>query len=143
MLSCAVCCLLKEIVTTSSVPTFLLSHLRSAEDREENIRRIGEVAKLFAESGVITLTSFISPYRKDRCAAAPQHSSMRPLPCCHRPGSTDAARSCVGRHEHTNAALSRAGVPSCRDGVRARLAPGDFLECYMRIPIEVGWAATG
>lgn len=38
----------------------------SATDREENIRRIGEVAKLFADSGVITLTSFISPYRKDR-----------------------------------------------------------------------------
>lgn len=39
----------------------------AAADREENIRRIGEVAKLFAESGVVTLTSFISPYRKDRC----------------------------------------------------------------------------
>ena len=38
----------------------------SATDREENIRRIGEVAKLFADTGVITLTSFISPYRKDR-----------------------------------------------------------------------------
>lgn len=38
----------------------------SAEDREENIRRIGEVAKLFADTGVITMASFISPYRKDR-----------------------------------------------------------------------------
>src|SRR5580692_2754449 len=38
----------------------------SAADREENIRRIGEVAKLFADGGVLTLTSFISPYRKDR-----------------------------------------------------------------------------
>ncbi len=38
----------------------------SADDRAENIRRIGEVAKLFADSGCITLTSFISPYRKDR-----------------------------------------------------------------------------
>lgn len=38
----------------------------SAEDREENIRRIGEVAKLFVDAGVITLTAFISPYRKDR-----------------------------------------------------------------------------
>lgn len=38
----------------------------SAADREENIRRIGEVAKLFADAGVIVLTSFISPYRKDR-----------------------------------------------------------------------------
>jgi len=38
----------------------------STEDREENIRRIGEVAKLFADAGVLTITSFISPYRKDR-----------------------------------------------------------------------------
>ena len=38
----------------------------SPEDREENIRRIGEVAKLFADAGVITTTAFISPYRKDR-----------------------------------------------------------------------------
>ncbi len=38
----------------------------SATDREENIRRIGEVAKLFADAGLITCTSFISPYRKDR-----------------------------------------------------------------------------
>ncbi len=38
----------------------------SPEDREENIRRIGEVAKLFAQAGLITMTAFISPYRKDR-----------------------------------------------------------------------------
>jgi adenylylsulfate kinase len=40
----------------------------SAEDRAENIRRIGEVAKLFADAGVITICSFISPYTKDRDA---------------------------------------------------------------------------
>ncbi len=38
----------------------------SPEDRKENIRRIGEVAKLFAEAGVIVFTAFISPYREDR-----------------------------------------------------------------------------
>jgi len=38
----------------------------SPEDREENIRRIGEVAKLFADAGIIATTAFISPYRKDR-----------------------------------------------------------------------------
>jgi len=38
----------------------------SAEDRTENIRRIGEIAKLFVDSGVIALSSFISPYRADR-----------------------------------------------------------------------------
>ena len=38
----------------------------SAKDRTENIRRITEVAKLFADSGTIVLTAFISPYRADR-----------------------------------------------------------------------------
>ena len=38
----------------------------SPEDRTENIRRIGEVAKLFTEAGLVTLTAFISPYRADR-----------------------------------------------------------------------------
>lgn len=61
----------------------------TAEDREENIRRIGEVSKLFAESGIITLTSFISPYRSDRAK------------------------------------------------VRDRMAKDDFLEVFMRIPIEI------
>jgi len=38
----------------------------SDEDRIENIRRIGEVAKLFVDAGTIVLTAFISPFRKDR-----------------------------------------------------------------------------
>ena len=38
----------------------------SPEDRIENIRRIGEVAKLFRDAGIINLTAFISPYRQDR-----------------------------------------------------------------------------
>ncbi len=41
----------------------------SAEDRKENIRRIAEVGKLFVDTGVVTLTAFISPYRGDRDAA--------------------------------------------------------------------------
>src|SRR5437588_5723005 len=45
----------------------------SAEDRAENIRRIGEVAKLFADSGCLALTSFISPYARDRDAARAVH----------------------------------------------------------------------
>ena len=40
----------------------------SATDRAENIRRIGEVAKLFSDAGLIVLASFISPYRVDRDA---------------------------------------------------------------------------
>ncbi len=47
----------------------------SADDRAENIRRIGEVAKLFTDAGVIAITSFISPYKKDRDAV---RASMKP-----------------------------------------------------------------
>lgn len=47
----------------------------SPEDRTENIRRIGEVAKLFTDAGVIAITSFISPYRKDRQSV---RDGMRP-----------------------------------------------------------------
>jgi len=38
----------------------------SPEDRNENIRRIGEVSKLFVDAGLVVMTAFISPYRKDR-----------------------------------------------------------------------------
>lgn len=61
----------------------------SAQDREENIRRIGAVAKLFAEAGLVTLTAFISPYRRDR------------------------------------------------DGVRATLGDGDFIEILVDAPLEI------
>src|SRR5881394_18919 len=47
----------------------------SADDRAENIRRIGEVTRLFTDAGVIAITSFISPYRKDRDAV---RASMKP-----------------------------------------------------------------
>jgi adenylylsulfate kinase len=60
-----------------------------AADREENIRRIGSVADLFAQAGIIALTAFISPYRRDR------------------------------------------------DAVRRLLAPGDFVEVYVKAPLEV------
>ena len=59
------------------------------QDREENIRRIGAVAELFAQAGLITLTAFISPYRRDR------------------------------------------------DAVRAMLPAGDFVEVYVKAPLEV------
>ncbi|KAI4315069.1 hypothetical protein L6164_027916 [Bauhinia variegata] len=60
-----------------------------AEDRSENIRRIGEVAKLFADAGVICITSLISPYRRDR------------------------------------------------DGCRALLPEGDFIEVFIDVPLHV------
>jgi adenylylsulfate kinase len=58
-------------------------------DRAENIRRIGAVADLFAQAGIVALTAFISPYRRDR------------------------------------------------DAVRALLAPGDFVEVFVKAPLAV------
>ncbi|KAI4870480.1 adenylylsulfate kinase [Hypoxylon rubiginosum] len=58
----------------------------SEADRQENIRRIGEVAKLFADSATVAITSFISPFRADRQlardlhAATAQNSDEEPLP---------------------------------------------------------------
>lgn len=57
----------------------------SEKDRNENIRRIAEVAKLFADSATIALTSFISPYKADRkiardLHAATQQAADAPLP---------------------------------------------------------------
>ncbi len=45
----------------------------SPEDRKENIRRVGEVSRLFADSGMICLVSFISPYQADRDLARALH----------------------------------------------------------------------
>ena len=47
----------------------------TAEDRHENIRRIGEVSKLFCDTGIITLSSFISPYRHDRDVVRKLHDA--------------------------------------------------------------------
>src|SRR5437763_10084682 len=49
----------------------------SAADREENIRRIGEVAKLFADAGLLVMSSFISPYRKDRDTVRSLHEAAK------------------------------------------------------------------
>jgi len=48
----------------------------SAQDREENIRRIGSVAQLFCASGLVTLTAFVSPYRRDRDAVRNQIENL-------------------------------------------------------------------
>lgn len=45
----------------------------SDADREENIRRVGEVSKLFADAGLIALSSFISPFKKDRRLVRQMH----------------------------------------------------------------------
>jgi bifunctional enzyme CysN/CysC len=48
----------------------------SAEDRSENVRRVGEVARLFADAGVVALVPLISPYRADRAAVRAAHEDL-------------------------------------------------------------------
>lgn len=81
----------------------------TAADREENIRRIGEVAKLFADTGVITLTSFISPYRKDRDNVRKLHEEGK-LPFlevhCNTPIETCESRDPKGLYKKARAAVA-------------------------------------
>jgi len=49
----------------------------SEEDRKENIRRIGEIAKLFGDAGTISLSSFISPYQSDRDQVRVLHEAAK------------------------------------------------------------------
>jgi len=83
----------------------------SAEDRHENIRRIGEVAKLFADSGLICLCSFVSPYRGDR-------ELVRRL---HQEGMGEQAPP-------------RADPPPEAVGVRGGLP---FFEVFVDVPLDV------
>ena len=55
----------------------------SPEDRIENIRRVGEVAKLFVEAGIIVLTAFISPFKSDRARVRNilQHGDFAEIYC--------------------------------------------------------------
>lgn len=75
---------LEEYLVSQGIPAYCLDgdNVRhglnknlsfTPEDREENIRRIAEVSKLFADGGIVCITSFISPYRKDRENARELH----------------------------------------------------------------------
>jgi len=77
---------LEYVLVNRRIPSYLLDgdNIRHGlnsnlgfthDDRTENIRRIGEVARLFADSGAIALTAFISPYRSDRAIARQAHEA--------------------------------------------------------------------
>ncbi|XP_069124381.1 bifunctional 3'-phosphoadenosine 5'-phosphosulfate synthase-like isoform X3 [Argopecten irradians] len=77
---------LEEYLVSQGIPAYSLDgdNIRTGlnknlgftpEDREENIRRISEVAKLFADGGIVCITAFISPYEKDRAKAKELHEA--------------------------------------------------------------------
>jgi adenylylsulfate kinase len=78
----------------------------SAQDRRENIRHIGEVAKLFVEAGVIVLTAFISPFRADRerVRGIFQHGDFIEI-FCDAPIEVCEARDVKGLYKKARAGL--------------------------------------
>jgi adenylylsulfate kinase len=76
----------------------------SAEDRHENIRRIGEIAKLFVEAGMIVLTAFVSPFRSDRELARGRllHGDFVEV-YCHCPLSVCEERDTKGHYPRARA----------------------------------------
>lgn len=93
----------------------------SADDRSENIRRIGEVAALFADAGMIVITAFISPYRSDRLRArsiAPQHF--------HTVYVKASVEACEGRDVKGLYKKARAGEISDFTGISSPYEPPEF-----------------
>ncbi len=104
----------------------------SPADRQENIRRVGEVARLFADAGLICIVALISPYRRDRArarAAAPPERFIEvfvnaPLEICE-------ARDPKGLY-----ARARAGALSDFTGISAPYEPPDQPEVELRTDRE-------
>lgn len=103
----------------------------SAADREENIRRIGEVAKLFADAGIITMTSFISPYRKDRDLVRTLHQEGKlPFVEIHvnTPISTCETRDPKGLYKKARAGQLK-GFTGIDDPYEEPLKPEVTIDC--------------
>jgi adenylylsulfate kinase len=110
----------------------------SAADREENIRRIGEVAKLFADCGVLTMTSFISPYRADRDKVRALHDEGK-LPFievfCNTPIETCEQRDPKGLYKKARAGQLK-GFTGIDDPYEAPLKPELTLDATNTSPQE-------
>ncbi|CBY36991.1 unnamed protein product [Oikopleura dioica] len=102
----------------------------SLADREENIRRIGEVSKLFADAGVVCLVSFISPLRKDRDFARSIHkNSELPFIECHINTSLSV---CEDRDVKGLYQKARAGVIKGFTGIDSPYEPPLNPECVVK-----------
>lgn len=132
---------LEEHLISKGVPAYVLDgdNVRhglnkdlgfSLADREENIRRIGEVSKLFADAGVVCLVSFISPLRKDRDFARSIHqNSELPFIECYidTPLSVCENRDVKGLYQK-----ARAGVIKGFTGIDSPYEPPLNPECVVK-----------
>ncbi|CAN5532328.1 adenylyl-sulfate kinase [soil metagenome] len=110
----------------------------SAEDREENIRRIGEVSKLFADAGMLAIASFVSPYRKDRDAVRKVHADHKggSIPFIEifvkTPITTCEERDPKGLYKQARAAVAAGkglGFTGVDDPYEAPLNPELTIDC--------------
>jgi len=103
----------------------------SPDDRTENIRRIGEVAKLFRDSGIVNLVAFISPYRKDRQFArglAGDNTFIEAFVDCPLP-------ICEQRDPKGSYAKARAGMIHEFTGISAPYGIPESPEIHLRTDI--------
>ena len=96
----------------------------SEEDRTENIRRIGEISKLFGDAGTIALSSFISPYRA-RSRRSSHDSTRLPISSLLRYSSTAHSRS---QNRVTPRACTRKRVLA-----RSRISPASTIPMKRRL----------
>jgi 3'-phosphoadenosine 5'-phosphosulfate synthase len=132
---------LEEFLISKGIPAYVLDgdNVRhglnkdlgfSLADREENIRRIGEVSKLFADAGVVCLVSFISPLRKDRDYARDVHNGQNlPFVECHV--DTDIS-VCERRDVKGLYKKARAGVIKGFTGIDSPYEPPLNPECLVK-----------
>ena len=146
MPSCTVCCLLVDILKDTFYPYFSAlcppaAALRTGKRTSDASARWPSF--LLSQGSSPSPPSF-RPIARTGVQHAPQHSSRHVAAFLlrkHLPAALPALCLVISAHQqhcHIKSGSLPCHVPARRDGVRARLAHGDFLECYMRIPIEVG-----
>jgi len=111
----------------------------SSENRAENIRRIGEMVKLFVDAGIIAITAFISPYRKDRQRLRSLFSNKQFLEIyVDCPSEVCAARDQKGIY-----AKAKAGVIKEFTGISAPYEPPEKPDLVIRSYRQDVKAAAG
>jgi bifunctional enzyme CysN/CysC len=122
----------------------------SPDDRAENIRRIGEVAALFAEAGVLVITAFISPYRADRDMIRRRHPRYFHEVFINAPLEVCEARDAKGLYRKARAGeikeftgVSAPYEPPASPDLVVRTADSGVQDCVERLLRYVEYSFSG